>query len=183
MTGQEAVDYLNSQAARLPKEVADVCREITDAKEFAEGWASTSRHHAYAGSLPIHTAEVMEVALGIAETKAIKEVNLTVLIPAVIFHDCMKVRDNPGGKQSDYHSKIYHIAGSYACWQNLTQGHFPPEYVDAVGHCILAHHGRRDWKAVVEPQTIEAWILHFADMMSAGYGVGRDSAEQEKLDA
>jgi 3'-5' exoribonuclease len=177
MTGQEAVQYLNSQAERLPKEVATLCYEITNAKEFAEGWASTSKHHAYEGSLPIHVAEVMEVALAIAETKATKEVNLTVLIPAVIFHDCMKVRDNPGGVKSDYYSQIYHIAGSYACWQNLAQGMFPPEYVDAVGHCILAHHGRRDWKAVVEPQTIEAWILHFADMVSAGYGKNREAPD------
>lgn len=173
------INYLLEQAERLPTEVASLCKDIVNASEFQKGWASADKHHAYEGSLPIHTAEVMEVALAIAETKAISQVNLTVLIPAVIFHDCMKVKDyDENGKPTDYKSKIYHIAGSYATWQSMAQGSFPPEYVDAVGHCILAHHGRRDWKTVVEPQTIEAWILHFADMMSAGYGIGRESNEQ-----
>lgn len=175
------IDYLNQQADRLPPEVAKLCKEIINAPEFERGWASGDKHHAYAGSLPVHTAEVMEVALGIAETNAISEVNLTVLIPAVIFHDCMKVKDyTTEGKPTVYKNRVYHIAGSYATWQAMAQGNFPDDYVDAVGHCILAHHGRRDWKACVEPQTIEAWILHFADMMSAGYGVGRNSTEVDK---
>lgn len=42
--------------------------------------------------------------------------------------------------------------------------------IDAITHCILAHHGRKDWGSPVEPQTLEALILHQADMMSAKFG-------------
>ena len=33
-------------------------------------------------------------------------------------------------------------------------------------HCILAHHGRREWGAPVVPATREAWCVHLADMSS-----------------
>jgi 3'-5' exoribonuclease len=44
----------------------------------------------------------------------------------------------------------------------LTQDEF-----DNVVHCILAHHGRREWGSPVSPNTREAWILHLCDAMSA----------------
>jgi 23S rRNA maturation-related 3'-5' exoribonuclease YhaM len=42
---------------------------------------------------------------------------------------------------------------------------------DAVIHCIHAHHGPvKEWGSPEAPRTIEALILHQADMLSAGYG-------------
>ena len=43
----------------------------------------------------------------------------------------------------------------------------PAELVNQVGHCILAHHGHKEWGSPVEPITTEARILHFADDLSA----------------
>jgi 23S rRNA maturation-related 3'-5' exoribonuclease YhaM len=41
---------------------------------------------------------------------------------------------------------------------------------DAVIHCMLSHHGRREWGSPVEPVTPEAYILHVADMLSSREG-------------
>jgi 3'-5' exoribonuclease len=41
------------------------------------------------------------------------------------------------------------------------------ELKTSVGHCILAHHGRQEWGSPIEPQTVEAMIIHYADMLSA----------------
>lgn len=34
-------------------------------------------------------------------------------------------------------------------------------------------HGRKEWGSQIEPKTVEANILHFADMMSMQFGEGR----------
>jgi 3'-5' exoribonuclease len=36
--------------------------------------------------------------------------------------------------------------------------------VERLTHAILAHHGRKEWGAPVEPQTVEAWLVHLADL-------------------
>ena len=38
---------------------------------------------------------------------------------------------------------------------------------DEVLHCILSHHGQRAWGSPVAPKSIEAWILHLCDGLSA----------------
>lgn len=45
----------------------------------------------------------------------------------------------------------------------------------AVGHCILAHHGRKDWGSPIEPQTQEAYLLHAADTWSSRFGPWKES--------
>lgn len=31
-------------------------------------------------------------------------------------------------------------------------------------HAVLTHHGHKEWGAPVEPQTVEAWLVHLADL-------------------
>lgn len=38
-----------------------------------------------------------------------------------------------------------------------------PERLERLTHAILAHHGRKEWGAPVEPHTAEAWLVHLAD--------------------
>jgi 3'-5' exoribonuclease len=100
-----------------------------------------------------------------------------VLIVASIFHDFMKTRDyeripgTPLFRAAPYQKSICHVSGSHAYWFYVSMNSKrPKEFVDAVSHCILAHHGRPEWGSPVEPQTVEAAILHYADMLSARYG-------------
>jgi 3'-5' exoribonuclease len=51
-----------------------------------------------------------------------------------------------------------------------------PDLRDAVTHCILAHHGHREWGSPVEPQTLEALLLHQSDMISAKFGETKEVA-------
>ncbi|MGH3630624.1 MAG: hypothetical protein ACRDRL_24690, partial [Sciscionella sp.] len=36
--------------------------------------------------------------------------------------------------------------------------------LDNLLHAILAHHGRQEWGAACEPHTVEAWLVHLADL-------------------
>ena len=40
----------------------------------------------------------------------------------------------------------------------------PEELKDHINHCILAHHGQLDYGSPVKPQSVEAQIIHVADM-------------------
>ena len=66
---------------------------------------------------------------------------------------------------------VNHVGRSYAEFMMAVQALSVPDASqirsDLIGHCILAHHGRKEWGSPVEPQLPEAWALHLADQASA----------------
>lgn len=79
-------------------------------------------------------------------------------------------------RKTSHYGKVRHLTRSYAEFlrhaEPLRNKNWPmtPEITDAaieaISHCILAHHGRLEWGSPVEPKTPEAWALHLSDMMS-----------------
>lgn len=193
MTTLEAQAYMLKVVENTPGMWA--CVEILSDPGFmaASGASSsTHEHHCGTGKLAIHTAEVLANALHASSAPDLRpHPDLDILIPATIFHDCEKRRDyqctparlvdGPIGValpakwgKTEYGKRIYHVAGSYATWTRIGAKHgYSQGFIDAVGHCILAHHGRKEFGSPVEPQTIEALLLHHADGLSAAYGAGR----------
>jgi 3'-5' exoribonuclease len=174
-----AMSYLSDRAASLIEgdtpEAGRAALHMLMVDDFKSGYGAMvgtdHAHHAYPGGLPIHTAEVVEIALNSASASNLI-VNKDILTTAAIFHDVMKIRDyTVDGNSTLYKKRICHVAGSFALWVNTAyQEGVPQEFTDAVSHCILAHHGRQEWGSPVLPQTVEASILHFADMLSMAYG-------------
>jgi 23S rRNA maturation-related 3'-5' exoribonuclease YhaM len=39
--------------------------------------------------------------------------------------------------------------------------------LEPLRHIVLAHHGRPEWGAPCEPHTVEAWLVHLADVAEA----------------
>lgn len=179
MTRVDAMSMLFAFAAQVTYQPAKrvLLRMLNDPR-FARGYGAKvgtdHAHHAYEGGLPVHTFEVVDIAMSILRTEALK-VNADVLLTAAIFHDYMKVKDyDLNGAGTDYKKYIQHVAGGYAEWAILAfEYEVSDEFAQAVGHCLLSHHGRLEWGSPVVPKTVEAQILHFADMLSMAYGVDR----------
>jgi 3'-5' exoribonuclease len=76
---------------------------------------------------------------------------------------------------ADYKNQIHHITGSTAEFTHhaLNCG-VDRKTVNQIAHCIISHHGRKDWGSIKEPQTLEAMILHHADNLSAKFGPRKD---------
>jgi len=134
-----------------------------------------TRHHNYDGGLPVHTNEVLQFALALAVPA---NADFQILTVAVILHDYLKIRDYEKDglywRKTQYHDQIRHVAGGYANWLLLCrQRGIGFEFQDTIGHCLLSHHGQLEWGSPIVPQTKEAQILHYADMMSMMYGEGR----------
>lgn len=162
----------------------DTCYEVIDDHRFSVAPASLSYHHAYTGGLAEHTLEVLRYLN--AQTVVFPNVNTDVLITAAVWHDYMKVREYAASGMIPDHwvhaddgfgKKIGHISAGAALFiLNADKYGVPRDLGEAVVHCLLSHHGRREWGSPVEPQTLEALLIHQADMLSANYGQTKEVA-------
>ena len=179
----DSLKFLYSCAKLVANEkLNSICTTILDDKRFQRCTASKKQHQSYDGGLVVHTAEVLDIALSICRSRSIT-CDHDVLITAAIFHDYAKIWDytqdppvkDVREKQEKYaytphQEMIRHLPRSYAVFMEMV-GHNEAEVTEElkmkIGHCILAHHGRKEWGSPVDPQIPEAYAIHFADMMSA----------------
>lgn len=164
----------------------EACNQLRHYPEFWTWPAAISNHHAYEGGLIAHTIEVAWTALHIAEyfRNSRDGVNRDVLITAALWHDWGKIREYVEVEAFAAHDSktrhlIRHPAKTAWIWNANASTHIATSAIEfskhcdnpAVVHCILAHHGPvREWGSPEAPRTLEALILHQADMLSAGYG-------------
>lgn len=171
-TPETALAYLLTTAAQY--KITELCSQVLGNPAFHRCWGGTTHHHMYNGGLAVHTAEVVQNALNACVCNA----DLRVLLTAAIWHDYAKVLDYTRHGDvmvnAPYKKLINHVQGSaieFAVW--VKDLDITEEFEVAVTHCILSHHGCKEWGSQVEPQSIEANILHFADMMSMQFGEGK----------
>ena len=163
-------EYLITLANNMPGRFEDLCGYVVDMPRFQFSPGGSVHHHNYPGGLIDHVAGVVRYC----EAMVGPDVNREVLLTAAIWHDLHKVYeyewDDVEKKVNclPYKKQIGHVVGSVMEFASVASGMgFNPDTRLAITHCMLAHHGRRDWGSPVEPTTKEAWILHSADMLSA----------------
>lgn len=150
----------------LTKEYRKLCLAIGRSQSFFDAPASTGTHHKYTGGLVKHTFEVVELCATSGEA------DMNVLLTAAVWHDYAKVFeyrfDGIVWTKTTYAKEIGHIVGSVLELKKMI-AELGLKHIneDAVVHCMLAHHGRKEWGSPVEPNTKEAFFLHNADMISA----------------
>lgn len=133
--------------------------------------ASPVGHHAELGGLLKHTAEVAAIARGIARTTA---ADADLVLAGVLLHDIGKLEayrwDGPFSATDRGHLYGHVVLGSLML-ERAVRGADPmpctEEELDLLQHLILSHHGRQEYGAPVAPMTLEAEILHHADLASA----------------
>jgi 3'-5' exoribonuclease len=176
------IEALRHMVAFMQPALRELCHEVIEDPLFQEAPGGKTRHHTYVGGLAEHTMDVLHNAQKMCSAKDALEI----VTCAAVFHDYAKVYEyeaNPmytGEKLSEgqeypkdyivklpYAEMIRHVAGSFHHWMTLSHGYeLTEEFRLQVAHCILSHHGRKEWGSPIEPQTLEAHILHAADMMS-----------------
>lgn len=180
------------------KKLRECCGHILLYDDFLKWPGAIGFHHAYEEGLYYHTVEVVNYSLD--KARSFPEVDTDVLIAAGIWHDIAKIWDyklevvfseqelpkrfllleqTPGCKtgwtNGDFHKKVHHITGSNCEFTHhaLSYG-VDRETIQKVQHCIASHHGRKEFGSPVEPQTLEAYILSQADMLSAQFGAWKN---------
>ena len=177
-------------------EVQTVVRHLLEKhrEAFCAAPGGVRMHHARVGGLAEHVLDVLRLSLDTVLTLAdlghdVGSLSRDAIVGGAAIHDIGKIREYVYGDRLDYDDDgrtVGHLAmGHHMLISAVKELELP--YTDAlkhVGHIILSHHGKLEWGSPVEPMTVEALIVHRADLLSKDLDIGleilRNAAGEEK---
>lgn len=152
-----------------------------NAEKFKKSTAAVSMHHNLYGGLILHTYEMMMAAEGML--KAFPYLDSELLLSAIAIHDIGKIYTYTTGNlgESDINSLEVldgHLAIGYAAVMKETRKHkCLPERVHLLEHMVAAHHGKKEWGAIVSPATPEAFLVFAIDYLDSRLYMYRKAQE------
>lgn len=177
-------DFINSFENKYVKEVITniIINNTEISKFFKTHSAAKTMHHSYSGGLIEHTLSVVEIC-DFMSTRY-KDVNRDVLLAGAMLHDIGKVYELSSFPENDYTDEgqlLGHIIIGVELLNDEAKkiDGFPKNLLNAIKHCLLAHHGEFIYGSPKIPQTIEAFILHCADNMDAKIKIVEETIEKD----
>jgi 3'-5' exoribonuclease len=139
-------------------------------RKLVDAHGARSLHHAYVGGLLEHTLSVVQLLLAAAEIHP--EMDRDLLIAGGLLHDIGKLVELDGFVSAHYTDLGRFVGHTVLTDRMVTEriaqiDGFSQELANLLTHMLLSHHGTREWGAPVEPRTLEACALHYADNMDA----------------
>jgi 3'-5' exoribonuclease len=185
MTYPDKIPYMREMAECY--EIGPVVEHVLGLPDFAvwSGSVTEGKHHYGKGGLQFHTYEVLtQCLLAYVRFHGLYPLDRHVLFLAALFHDVGKLWDyQPNKAQADilnedpysgtwvptlHKRQIHHISRSALVWDGAAKAcGLGQALTDNVTHCILSHHGCREWGSPTSPHSREAHILHLMDALSA----------------
>ncbi len=133
-----------------------------------------THHHSYVGGNLEHTVGVVRLCKNICEMYP--GINKDLVICGAIFHDVGNLRNisiTASIEKTDEGNFIGHIViGDRWIREKITEirnngEDFDEELENKLCHIILSHHGKYEFGSPRMPKTIEAMVVHAADMMDS----------------
>lgn len=157
------------------------CKIITDRWNKFSVWpAATGMHHTSLGGLMMHTACVADKCYmdGNYYNSIYGKsfINLKMLVSAALLHDVMKTEEldvDAGECKVEYslnaslETHVVAIAIEVRMVAKELGLDDNDHEIKELEHCLLAHHGSLEWGSPITPNTPEAYILNYADMLDA----------------
>lgn len=149
-------------------------------------WAAgKSHHHNYYGGLLWHTFRMVKTAFNDAETY--ENLDRDVIITACALHDIGKIEEFVTSEMGavEYTSKGtlfghlllgYELVRKYVLHLKNEGIIFDDNKVTNLLHCIVSHHGEREWGAIVPPATPEAKFVFYQDLRDSQLTVFEEAA-------
>lgn len=144
--------------------------------------AATSVHHAFQGGLLNHTYELLNLLLGIYPN--LPPLKIERCIIAILFHDYGKLKeyDAQTFEPTEYMYLMGHIyISAHVLHNKLNKAGISNQETIRIVHCVLAHHGEREYGSPVVPCTTEAVVVTLLDNMSAKTFMVDEAANMEKV--
>ena len=147
-----------------------VTKILTDHKQKFQIYpASISFHYNYQHGLLEQTVSLIKIAKLLARNYA---VNSDLLLTGACLHQIGKLYSiNVGFSDKKNDSK--HLVGNAILSRDIVNKYinqikkFPADDKVQLEHLILSYQGRREWQSPIEPQTIEAILLHTINYMDS----------------
>lgn len=143
-------------------------------KDFAHSPSAISHHHNYVGGNLEHTIGVVRLCKNICEMYP--AINKDLVITGAILHDIGKIKEynaTAAIEKTDEGNFIGHIVmGDRWVREKINEirkkgEDFDVELENKICHIILSHHGKYEFGSPRMPKTIEAMVVHQADMMDS----------------
>lgn len=139
--------------------------------DFCKAPAAKGMHQAYLGGLLEHTLHVWRIAQLMVELYP-EVVDRDLLLTGVLLHDIGKIKEYSYDGLIDLTDEgrlLGHITIG-AGWVQKAIAEipgFPLEMANRVLHMVISHHGQLEFGSPKRPKTVEACILHQADLMDS----------------
>lgn len=154
-------------------------------REFVKARGGVRRHHSHDGGLLLHTYMTIRIALFLGE---MYNLDLEVLFLAALLHDIGKIDEIGEDKFTREGDLLGHTVLSIIKVEQLCRdAGYSGKKKSNLLHCIASHHGELEFGAPVSPKTLEAFVLHIADLTDSkiyqyfeaikGIGEGEESSE------
>lgn len=168
---KEIKDVKNKQLNRLLLLFFDDAGFV---KEYTHSPSAISHHHNYVGGNLEHTVGVIRLCKNICEMYP--GINKDLLVCGAILHDVGKLKEyeyTAAVDKTDEGNFIGHIVmGERWIQEKISElqkngKEFSEELEMHLSHIILSHHGRYEYGSPRMPKTVEACVLHQADLMDS----------------
>jgi 3'-5' exoribonuclease len=142
--------------------------------DFCSSPSAMTHHHNYVGGNLEHTVGVVRLCKNICEMY--QGINLDLVVTGAILHDIGKLKEYVTKAAIDKTNEgnfIGHIVmGDRWIREKIKElrdkgKDFDQELEDRLCHIILSHHGRYEYGSPRLPKTIEAMVVHAADLMDS----------------
>jgi 3'-5' exoribonuclease len=146
--------------------------------------AAQTLHHAYRAGFLEHILKIGEVGDWLARAYG---ADADLVFAGAVLHDIGKLQELDYDFSASYSREgrlMGHIAlGAIAVREAAAAiDGFPPLLLTQVEHLVLSHHGCLEFGSPVLPQTIEAFILSFADDLDAKVNMVRHAIQDDAGD-
>lgn len=165
------------------EQLVTVIRDFADKlyRPYSEYPAATNVHHAFPGGLLNHTYQMLHMFEGLYPCLPYP-IKPERVVLAVMFHDYGKVYEY--NRQGDTQPEMYLLGHIYLSAHKLNnvldEKGIPQEEVKRIVHCVLAHHGTREFGSPVLPCTQEASIVTYLDNISAKTDIMEGAGDMEQ---
>lgn len=165
---------------------------VSNWEKFSKWTAASSFHHYALGGLMVHTAEVLKQSEILADYWNARYypnfINKNLVVSAALIHDIAKVKElkvdelSGNTEYATLASLETHITiglqmidstavqvglGVMTEGKSEEQLNIEKEALTLLRHCVISHHGKKEFGSPVEPSCPEAYILTTADQISA----------------
>jgi len=166
---QEIKNLRNDQLREL-LELIFSDKEFVD--EYKRSPSATRNHHNFVGGNLQHSVHVLELCKAMCDQN--EKINRDLLICGALLHDVGKLRQYSVGlaiSETNEGGYISHLVFGDRMLRDaidkVGRSKFPKELEVQLSHMILSHHGETELGSPIEPRTLEACVLHYADLMDS----------------
>lgn len=139
-------------------------------REYTRAPGGSHWHHGCRGGLIEHSLSVAEVCEFLASRRY--GLNRDLLVLAALLHDVGKIKEYSATTTIEFTDEG-RLEGHIVIGERFVRTmcdrveNFPPRLKMLLSHCMLSHHGHREFSSPVEPMIPEAFALYYADELDA----------------